>query len=152
MRKFKLSNGGIATIDNDIYKKIKGQKWYKNKCGYVARDSLVKGLRIRLLLHREVMGFKKGDGKFVDHISGNLLDNRRKNLRSCTRTENQRNVKIHKRNSTGYKGVTYSKEKGKYKAQICAKHIKYFSDIIEAAKAYDEKARELFGKFARTNF
>jgi len=91
----------------------------------------------------------------VDHINGNTLDNRKNNLRICSRTENSRNTKLSKNNSTGYKGVTYYKRDGKYVAKITVDrkriHIGYFTTLIEAATAYDLMARKHFGEYANIN-
>ena len=83
------------------------------------------------------------------------LDNRRANLRLCTLAENMRN----RRGNLGRdlpKGVTWQPHCNKYKASIgcdgAPKHIGYYDDPIEAARAYDRKAIELFGEFARLNF
>jgi hypothetical protein len=55
-----------------------------------------------------------------------------------------------------YKGVTFVKSYGKWRAKIVYKKkrivIGYFDDEASAAKAYDAKAREMFGEFAAPNF
>ena len=90
----------------------------------------------------------------VDHINGNVLDNRRCNLRLCTRAENARNVKKSKSNTSGYVGVT--KEGRKWLATVRLNHKTYrlgrFEDKVEAARARDRKAIELHGEFASLNF
>lgn len=99
-------------------------------------------------------------GQIVDHINGNRLDNRRENLRLATHTENGRNRRISINNTSGFKGVTYCKALNKWIAQIEIKvdsnrkgiSIGYFANKVEAAKAYDAKALELFGEFAKLNF
>jgi len=106
-----------------------------------------------IYMHREIM--QAPPGLCVDHIHGVTLDNRRANLRLCTLAENMRN----RRGNSGRdlpKGVTWESHCGKYKASIgcdgVPKHIGYFDAPIEAARAYDRKALELFGEFARLNF
>lgn len=83
----------------------------------------------------------------VDHINGNGLDNRRSNLRPCTRTQNNAN-----RFDDGTKGVHFDKQSGKYRAQIECNGVRYrlgrFSNFIDAKNAYNNKAKELFGDFA----
>ena len=105
-------------------------------------------------LHRLLMDPPKG--MVIDHINHNGLDNRRENLRICTRAENSRNRGKQKNNTSGYKGVCWYKRDKKWRAQIKKDskkiHIGYFDIIEDAARAYDAKAKELFGEFAHLNF
>ena len=97
-------------------------------------------------------------GLVVDHINHNTLDNRRKNLRLCTWAQNNQNRRPSKRKNklSKYKGVSFYKKSKLYRALIwCNKKqyfLGYFKDETDAAKAYDKKARELFGEFAYLNF
>lgn len=90
----------------------------------------------------------------IDHIDSNRLNNNPLNLRMATNQENQRNVRIQKNNTTGYKGVTYEKDRNKWKASIFDgnKRINLgrFNTPEDAHLAYSTKASELFGEFART--
>ena len=92
----------------------------------------------------------------TDHINRNGLDNRRENLRICTQMQNNQNCKPHKNSSSIFKGVHWSKWTRKWMASIMQDYknmyLGYYDSEIEAAKTYDRKAKELFGKFARTNF
>jgi len=91
--------------------------------------------------------------KHIDHINGNSLDNRLINLRECSHKENHGNRKKED-NVSGFKGVS-PKDK-KWQARICHNYKRIYLGLFEtaeeAAKAYDAKARELFGRFARPNF
>jgi hypothetical protein len=95
-------------------------------------------------------------GYVVDHISGDTLDNRRKNLRVCTQQENSRNSKKQKDCSSIYKGVrlliTYKHDRKVWVASINQKYIGVFHNEIDAAIAYDEAAINTYGEFARLNF
>lgn len=111
------------------------------------------------LLHRFLLKAEKD--VFVDHKDRDGFNNRRENLRICTGTQNLGNSKVPKTNTTGFKGV-YTTDNCKKprtfpfmsKIQFEKKHIHigYYMTAEEAALAYDKKARELFGEFARTNF
>ena len=110
-----------------------------------------------LSIHRLIMDAPKG--MEVDHINGNPLDNRKSNLRICTRSENERNKGPLKNNTSGYKGVTRQSrinKNDKWRAQI--RHnsklivIGLYEDKEEAARAYDKKAKELHGEYAYLNF
>jgi hypothetical protein len=113
------------------------QTWYVNKRGYVQRDVKRKN-RKRYLLHRVIMNAKKG--QLVDHKNGNKLDNRKENLRIVTKSENNHNaIGLNKRNTSGYRGVTWDKKKNKWMAQGCVnskhKFIGYFETAKEASIA-----------------
>lgn len=91
----------------------------------------------------------------VDHINGDGLDNRKSNLRICNGSQNRCNKGKPKNNTSGYKGVTWHTPNKKWVAQIAVngKHsyIGSFKTKEEAAKAYNKKAKELHGEFARLN-
>jgi hypothetical protein len=105
-------------------------------------------------LHRAIMNAQPGE--VVDHINGNALDNRRCNLRITTQAGNNKNARKRKDAQTSkYKGVHYSSREKKWKAQIQKDGIKYnlgtYETEIEAAKAYDNAAIDLFKEYAILN-
>lgn len=150
----KLSNGE-AMIDYNDWCEVKGYTWRIDKRGYVVRStrSRALGLAFTFRLHREIM--KAPKGVEVDHKNGNKLDNRKSNLRFATKPQNQWNSKMRINNTSGFKGVSFEKAKGKYAARIRvgSKYFRcgYFCTAIEAAAAYDAAATHYFGEFARTN-
>lgn len=89
----------------------------------------------------------------IDHVDGDRLNNNPSNLRLASNQENQRNVGIQKNNTSGYKGVTYEKDRNKWKASIFDGHKRInlgrFNSPLEAHLAYSNKAIELFKEFAR---
>ena len=114
-------------------------------------------------MHREITNAPKG--MQVDHINGNTLDNRKENLRVCTRSQNMMNRGKQNNNKSGYKGVSYMKKKDPnyeypkpWRAQIkCPTnqkviHLGCYKYPEQAARAYDKKAIELFGEYAQLNF
>lgn len=104
-------------------------------------------------LSRMIMG---EDGPIVDHADGNTLDNRRSNLRHATNQQNCANRGPQANNKSSFKGVSFFPNLGKWAAKIrvdqSLKHLGYFEQPQEAAKAYDAAAREYFGEFAFQNF
>lgn len=107
-----------------------------------------------ILMHREILGLIAGspDG---DHRDGDGLNNRRNNLRVVTKSQNQMNQQKIRGNSR-FKGVCWDKSRGKWLATIRFERKSYnlgrFNNESDAACAYDKKAQELFGEFARLNF
>lgn len=90
----------------------------------------------------------------VDHINGNRLDNRKENLRICTKSQNLRNQ--HKTcGSSKYKGVSWRVRANKWESRIYVDGKKLFlglySDEEDAAKAYDKAAIQHYKEFAKTN-
>lgn len=98
-------------------------------------------------------------GKFpendIDHINGIRDDNSLANLRACTRAENCRNQRKGINNTSGFKGVYLCKRSNKWFAQIRCRgkaiYLGIFDDKKEAALAYNKKALNVFGQFARLN-
>lgn len=144
------------------YNKTSGEfKWKasKKKAGYVNARGYweVKYKGKRYPAHRLAFFLVNGEwpSLVVDHKNGNKIDNRWINLRLCTVQENTYNSKIPKHNTSGFKGVTFHKPSGKWWAHIKkdGKRISlgYYSNAREAARAYNKKARELRGEFAKVN-
>jgi len=95
------------------------------------------------------------DGYVIDHINRNGLDNRRSNLRFATIAQNAWNSRRRK-NRSGYKGVWYAKDKGRFRAAIWhnnkREYLGYFNSKIDAALEYDRAAKKYHGDFASLNF
>lgn len=106
-----------------------------------------------MYLHRLIMG--EPEGLEVDHRNGDGLDNRRQNLRVATHAQNLANQRLSAANTSGFKGVSFDRTRPNKPWAAYIKHggRKLFLGRHEtreaAAAAYDAKARELFGEFAR---
>lgn len=120
---------------------------------YACVRPTIDGRRSPLYLHRLILGAKKGER--VDHINGNGLDNRRENLRFATASGNGANSRTYRNNTSGYKGVHWEHRRGKWYANLTHQgktiFIGRFDLPEDAARAYDAKAVEIHGEFARTN-
>jgi hypothetical protein len=149
LKRIPLGDGLYAYVDAADYEWLSRDNWRLHN-GYAARWRKNK----RIYMHREIM--RPPPGKIVDHMNHNKLDNSRPNLRVCTPAENQRNQRKQHGVASIYKGVSYSKTCGKWAATIGLNrkytHLGYYDTEIEAARAYDRAAVELFGEFASLNF
>lgn len=158
MKEIKLSQGKIAIVDDNLFEELNKYKWHYG-LGYARRNiRLENGKRKMAFMHRVIMNTPEGFE--TDHINGNTLDNRCENLRIVTKELNQHNSKPRKdKNKSKYKGVTFYKSKrhktGKWTARIQVNNkritIGYYKTEIEAAKAYNEYARSVYGECARLN-
>ncbi len=163
MKRIPLTQGKVALVDDEDYDYLMQWKWCAQKCYNVyyavrhyghptLKNSKGWAKQITVRMHQLILHIPQGFE--IDHINHDGLDNRRCNLRVCTASENRHNQRPRKDGLSKYKGVYMSR--GKWTASIsCANHrrcVGRFVSEIEAATAYDEKARELFGEFAYTNF
>lgn len=152
-----LSQGLYALIDACDWPKIAAHTWcaYRSRrTHYAQRAVYAGGQSTTLKMHRLIAGVP--DGVDVDHKNGNGLDNRRRNLRAATQTQNNGNRRLHSNNTSGFKGVSWHKRGAKWLASIRinqrAQHLGLFTDPVEAAHAYDSAARLHFGEFSAVNF
>lgn len=79
----------------------------------------------------------------IDHINGNRRDNRVVNLREVNRVQNQQNMRMHSRNSSGFTGVSWSKKNACWRVMIQRRYIGQFSSLHEAVEAYEREKRIL---------
>lgn len=146
-----LGNGDICLVDDEDHLYLSKFFWGKDKNGYARRTLRFGAKRTKLFMHREILNAP--NGMDVDHINGNPLDNRRSNLRLASRQQNLFNMRC--TNPLGYKGVTKARDEKRYRTKIRVgrKYIsRYFDTLEQAARGYDELAKQYFGDFARLNF
>jgi len=150
MKLIPLSQGLFAKVDDEDYEWLNQWKW----CA-LEDDNTFYAMRRAgktILMHSIIM--QTPVGMEVDHKNYNGLDNRRENLRLCTRSQNQHNKSS---TNTYGRGVQYYSGYGKkkYRAKICkdykCTYSKCFHTALEAAAAYNKMAIELFGEFACLN-
>lgn len=152
IRYIALTKGRFAIVDAVDYEWLSRYKWratFNGGSWYAA--TTIKNRNV--LMHRMIMD--PPEGIVVDHIDGNSLDDRRCNLRICTRQQNAYNCR-RSRGTSPYKGVCFEKITGRWRASIVYQgerlNLGLYESEVEAARAYDRKAIELFGEFAYLNF
>ena len=159
MKLIPLTQGQFAIVDDDEFEYISRFNWHSIRSSarnvwYAARTGRSSsGKEVRIPIQREIMRLSIEDERVIDHKDGNGLNNQKCNLRICTVQDNARN-----RPSWGkskYKGVTRRASTGKWIARICINYesvyIGIFAEEYDAALAYNLKAEEVFGEFARLN-
>lgn len=155
-KEIKIGNKTVL-VDANLYDFLTIYSWFissggggKDKKEYAATSMRVGRSRKMILMHRLITGMTS---KNVDHINGNGLDNRRKNLRLCEHSQNMSNMRTRK-NKFGFKGV--KGKNGMYASQIGHKGKRYgksgFKTAEEAARHYDKMSLELHGEFGVRNF
>jgi hypothetical protein len=147
-----------ARFDDRHWPALRGYRWYPVRDGRTwyayANTAGPDGRATTVKMHRLIMAAEPG--QIVDHVNGDGLDNRDENLRFVTHSQNHANApKISAETSSRYKGVYWHKPSGRWLVQIRIDghktHVGYFSDEVEAARAYDAAARQYHGEYAKLN-
>lgn len=156
-KEIRLTRGKVAVVDAEDYERVSAFKWHvaPGRNGKWYASSKVRQRKI--LLHRFILGFPSD--REVDHRNGNSLDCRKANLRPATRCQNNQNHPLRRTSTTGFKGVVFQPKASRinpWRARIEKERqrlsIGYYPTAEAAARAYDAKARALFGEFAWLNF
>lgn len=145
--KIPLGDKVYAYVDRSDLFEVQKHSWclLKTRSGNYAKTG-IKGKTV--LLHQFIMG-----GLGVDHVDGDGLNCTRSNMRSASRSQNNANRRP--RDGKKIKCVTFDTIRQKWRAYIRVDgeriHLGYFSSEQDAAQAYNTKAIEVFGEFARLN-
>ena len=151
MKEIQLTNSPlVALVDDEDYDRVKDFNWSLNN-GYAH----ARWHGETVFMHRLLLNLFEGDKEHVDHQNYNRLDNRKSNIRKCSRRQNQHH-------QLKRKGITTSKFRGvhmhrkKWIARIKINSIKnqylgMFTTEQEAALVYNEAAKQLHGNFAQLN-
>lgn len=150
-----LKQPGFAVIDSDLFAWLNQWKWSLSPEGYAYRYERISGKARKIYMHRVInqtpLGF------YTDHNNGIKLDNRRQNLRTATRCQNNHNSSKHQRGQphSSFKGVWKNPKGNRWVAQISAFHRKIhlgtFDTETEAAAAYNSASNRLHGSFTKPN-
>ena len=160
MKEIQLTQGKVALVDDEDFEYLNQWRWCLRGTG-LSKSYAIRGFRKSktcnitgsISMHRQLMRPEKG--YVIDHVDGNTLNNQKSNLRICTQSQNCRNQKIGKSNTSGYKGVSYNKGQGKYNSRIKFNkksiHLGCFVNLKDAARAYNSAAVKYHGEFAKLN-
>ena len=135
--------------DVDDWEKAKEICWFKNNTGYARGEINDKFV----LFHDYILNIDPSCKTEADHISGNRLDNRRCNLRLCSRKENAYNKGLYSNNTSGVTGVSWNKTYGKWSAYIQKDKtnilLGYFDVYEDAVQARKKAETKYFGEYLR---
>jgi len=156
MKEIKLTRGLTAKVDDEDYDFLMQWSWFAGrttkKSFTVARTDRSNGVQRKVTMARVLMNTPAD--MVCDHINHNTLDNRKINLRNCTRSQNSMNKTPI--GSSKYLGVSKCNNSRKYMAQIkVAKKtimLGRFYNEWAAAIAYDNAAKIYHKEFANLNF
>lgn len=150
-----LTRGYEAVIDAADVPLVEGYAWkalVDTRRVYATTEVGGRKAKKSLRMHRVIMDAPSGVD--VDHIDHNGINNRRSNMRFCTRSENLQNQRKRLDNTSGFKGVHYYKRTGRWRAYIMRdskeRHLGYFDTPEQAYAAYCRASEYLHGEYGFT--
>ncbi len=159
MKEIPLTQGYVALVDDEDFERVNAHKWRAhvisktpNLLVYAVRSlTRINRKRTHIYMHHFILGSKS----LRDHWDDNGLNNQRSNLRPATCAQNVANARKRGGCSSRYRGVGWRRDIQKWTARIVKDGVEYrigyFREECDAALAYNLKAYELFGDFARFN-
>lgn len=161
MKRLKLTKGYYTLLDDEDYLLIKTKyseykpiSWFDKRNPTYTRAALYKHnvetkTSIYIQIPRLIMNAPKG--KVVDHIDRNTLDNRKQNLRVCGFSENIRNCKMRKNNTSGYRGAAFNKRTKKWHSSVMINYksiyLGQYNTAKEASSAYKNFIKEKYSNY-----
>lgn len=137
MKEIQLTKGMVALVDDEDYDRLLKHKWYFGSHGYAVRDTGGRKNRRAVLMHNEIIC--PLPTFVIDHLNREKLDNRKCNLRACTKSQNSFNS-FRKDNASGYRGVSWCRITNKWVTRKSVrgvyKVIGYFTTAEDANDAY----------------
>ena len=156
-----MANNKHVKIDIEDYDLLKNFGWYDNGIGYVRTGITLNGNFKRFYMHDFIMGCINEKYDFVnekyvvDHINHDTYDNRKKNLRVITQSQNIMNSKLQKNNKSGISGVYFDDDYKRWMARITKNRevillgsFANYNDAVEARRSAEEK---YFGEYSYDN-
>ena len=140
---------GYTMVSDNMWHMLRQHTWHTDKFNYVKGCINQKMVR----MHRFIMNAP--DDKIVDHINNERLDNRTENLRIADHVVNNHNKAKKGTATSQYHGIWFVQSKNRWASEIRKDNVRYFvgqfKSEIAAAVAYNAKASELYGEFAKLN-
>jgi hypothetical protein len=147
VKQIPLKHGLFALVDDDMYDYLIQWNWRAERGEYAIRTEH----RKRVWMHRVITNAP--EGMEVDHRDGNGLNNRRGNLRICTKSQNMHNTPKRKDGKNKYRGVHFRSDIGKYEARISVDKSRYYLGVYDtaedAAEVYNKVSKKYLGEFRR---
>lgn len=157
-RTIELTKGKVAYVSPHRYEELNSFSWYarrkkSTRSYYAVRQVRVSsGKRITVFMHREILGLKHLDPREGDHRNRNSVDNTDINLEVVGDEEQSRNRGRWSMGASGYKGVSFHKNSGRWRSSIGvngkSKCLGYYRKAYEAHLAYCYAASVWYGEFA----
>lgn len=150
----KMSNSdNEMMVDPDVWESTKKFCWYENLNGYAETNVPIGPRKSKRVMFHVMVFTDCPSGLFRDHINGNRLDNRKVNIRYVTKQQNNHNHGKSKKNTSGYPGIRWEEDRGKWLARIKFNdrtiNLGRYSRIEDAVHARKEAEKKYFGEYRR---